>query len=348
MPIERMSEIAKSKLAKDLGLSEALIAEIEEKNRTLPPPPLINLRPRDLIDMKFDQHVWWASETGLGYMTNFLIDKETKRRGSDTKLPPDVLARGLSEAFREADSYFITEDMRDVCMAAAETMPPVRLRPDLLPSDYGMFYIQGALPVIDVHKLEYNIEVLLWIRNPKHLLLFHFDATPRDLLGRDLIRFKVPELSLLHFNFYPWGSTPDEFADGATKYDYSNLTDEEFEEVKGSELAVAKFMLSSWSIMETHVSRKYVNQPDRAQRRRWKRRDLVPEDVTIITLRRIAEHDRRADEPTPVNWSHRWWVNGHWRKNVRDPDRPIWVNGHVKGPDDKPLIIKHRVNLFRR
>ncbi len=53
-----------------------------------------------------------------------------------------------------------------------------------------------------------------------------------------------------------------------------------------------------------------------------------------------------------IDWSHQWAVRGHWRKiNGIGKDRAgsycmanfTWVEEHVKGPEDKPLIQKTRI-----
>ena len=66
----------------------------------------------------------------------------------------------------------------------------------------------------------------------------------------------------------------------------------------------------------------------------------------------------KSDEPILVmgrivEWSHRFFVRGHWRRtegkvgkdregnyNVEDY---TWVSEHVKGPEDAPIVMKHRV-----
>jgi hypothetical protein len=45
-------------------------------------------------------------------------------------------------------------------------------------------------------------------------------------------------------------------------------------------------------------------------------------------------------------WSHRWVVRGHWREQWYPSEgvhRLIWIEAFVKGPEDRPLIIKDTV-----
>lgn len=54
---------------------------------------------------------------------------------------------------------------------------------------------------------------------------------------------------------------------------------------------------------------------------------------------------------TPIDWSHRWEVAGHWRKikgkgkdqNGNEVEGKTWVRDCVKGPENKPLKKKIRV-----
>lgn len=80
---------------------------------------------------------------------------------------------------------------------------------------------------------------------------------------------------------------------------------------------------------------------DRAARRRLER--THPEHQPIVRVVELRARDavtRTAGEPQAVDWSCRWLVRGHWRRQyfpLAEANRPIWVGPHLKGPDDKPL-----------
>jgi len=58
----------------------------------------------------------------------------------------------------------------------------------------------------------------------------------------------------------------------------------------------------------------------------------VPE-CRVVTLR---QRERRGQPlmSSPVDWSCRWMVRGHWRVLETGP---TWITAHVKGPESKPL-----------
>ena len=86
--------------------------------------------------------------------------------------------------------------------------------------------------------------------------------------------------------------------------------------------------------------------PSRASRRRTQRATGgEPQDILVVSLRR-ERHDRDDEEGPGVDWSHRWLVSGHWREY--EPGKITWVRPHVKGPDDKPFVMKDRRFVLHR
>jgi hypothetical protein len=76
--------------------------------------------------------------------------------------------------------------------------------------------------------------------------------------------------------------------------------------------------------------------------------------VRVVTLRRLHRTEAAPAEGTAehVEWSHRWLVSGHWRwQRVgvgRTERRLTYVRPHVKGPDDKPLVVPETVRAWVR
>lgn len=69
--------------------------------------------------------------------------------------------------------------------------------------------------------------------------------------------------------------------------------------------------------------------------------------VKVIQLRRL-EPVAASTEPAErtVEWTHRWIVSGHWRNQYLPScglQRQQWIDPHVKGPDDLPLVVKPTV-----
>lgn len=105
-----------------------------------------------------------------------------------------------------------------------------------------------------------------------------------------------------------------------------------------------------WALMET--PRLVTDEPaliERAARRRAERAKL-PSEVRYIDLRH-PEHAPTRSTSADVDWSHRWIVSGHWTNQPYGPAqslrRPQWIAPYVKGPDDKPLVVKENVGVLR-
>jgi hypothetical protein len=87
---------------------------------------------------------------------------------------------------------------------------------------------------------------------------------------------------------------------------------------------------------------------ERPERRRTARAQLPERDVMVLRLRR-SEHDPQVQVGVGREYTCRWPVRGHWRQqwypSVQD-HRPIWINQHIKGPDDAPLRGGERVTMI--
>jgi hypothetical protein len=65
----------------------------------------------------------------------------------------------------------------------------------------------------------------------------------------------------------------------------------------------------------------------------------------IVRLRREAGDEPPGEENGEANYSHRFIVSGHWRNQWYPSEklhRQIWISPYVKGPEDKPLIVRPR------
>jgi hypothetical protein len=117
-----------------------------------------------------------------------------------------------------------------------------------------------------------------------------------------------------------------------------------------TEYSVARWLKALWTISGQRISEASDIRPDRPRLRRAQRVGLLEPTVRVISLRR-SEHTPRDSSDAPVDWSHRWIVSGHWRNQWRpsvQQHRLQWIDDHVKGPDDKPLVLKPTVMHVHR
>jgi hypothetical protein len=77
-----------------------------------------------------------------------------------------------------------------------------------------------------------------------------------------------------------------------------------------------------------------------------------PAIVKVTHLRRYAETTTAGAGLVDVDWAYRWEVRGHFRNQRVGPGRSlikkVWVPKHIKGPADKPLVIRDTVTSLDR
>lgn len=87
-----------------------------------------------------------------------------------------------------------------------------------------------------------------------------------------------------------------------------------------------------------------------------KRKPVQIDDVVLAVLRRRRYASEEEREQEAREYSHRWIVRGHMRnqpvgsRTAEGGQRHerIWIAPYIKGPEDKPLVVKDRVQVWRR
>lgn len=170
----------------------------------------------------------------------------------------------------------------------------------------------------------------------------------------NLRRAPIPPSFLPAHGYYWRGVTPMEFTDMQGWPGYLPSNGEGMD--ADAKIALERTILATWLLMgQTLVRSEQLTAP-RAARRRIAREDphLDP-TVRYIDLRRArtepSDHTTDEDRTSTREYRHRWIVRGHWRNQFypsRNDHRPIWIDPHLAGPEDKPLLGGERVNVLRR
>jgi hypothetical protein len=153
-------------------------------------------------------------------------------------------------------------------------------------------------------------------------------------------------------------------------YDWRGMTPMEFTDMQGwpsdvptdgapmtadTKITLDRAVLATWLLMgQTLVRSEQLVAPRAAQRRIAREDPDLDPTVRYIDLRRARTEpaDRTDKDRTSTReYRHRWIVRGHWRNQFyrsRNDHRPIWIDPHFAGPEDKPLLGGERVNVLRR
>lgn len=111
---------------------------------------------------------------------------------------------------------------------------------------------------------------------------------------------------------------------------------------RSERLAFSKWICTAAMFLEQEIVVAHKESPQRALRRRCERDGIVLPSCHVVTLRReVGEEIHGHDGGGVVEWSHRWVVRGHWRRQFypsRGGHAPVWIHPHVKGPADKPFV----------
>lgn len=316
-----------------------------------------------------DTHKWCLTDEGRAFLMLFMasvFDETDVRDGEELKYLQFCanMANHVTETLWRGDTIYVTSDMLHLMMQAAEDMPDdVVADPKILMGQYGFALFEEPIVGTDVNGKTMTIHAITWecnptsrseleelgvetvpVSNPEGLplmaIVIYFFTDPHDLsddTNREMAEkgIPMPVLSLCHL--YPMlegGKMPTADSSGQVMV-----------------TAVVKLFWAMQLLSHQTIGEPVQMRPLRAQRRRLERE--YPHEpqrmLTLITLRRkTVKHN---EEPKKIEWSRRWVVRGHWRKQWYPKTKTYaykYIYEYVKGPEDKPLVTGRRVFNFRR
>lgn len=256
-----------------------------------------------------------------------------------------------------AEVYYVAPNMVELATAVAASMPAESLLIHDLPSLQGFMMLgtpvssktAGWDPDLQLKLPDVgNIHGVLWSARGGRVRvwLLSLKSDPADgqmQLAREKFDEATwrsfPTLPLLHC-FWLHLNSP-----------LPHLVNRETGEILEETSLPAAILLAIWRLCQQSLADRHLEPMPRGMRKQIQRMNVPDKPVTVVTLR------RRADQPqgdSTVEWSHRWIVRGHWRnQRVKDDDgnwvtRVIYINPHIKGPEDKPLLNRQHVyGLYR-
>jgi hypothetical protein len=239
-----------------------------------------------------------------------------------------------------SELLWVSAEMIDVVHHAARSLPLYNWSPELLPWPKAICVGEKPLVVLPHERRADGIPhfVLQW----SNLLAPSYDCTV--LLWHYEKGFHWSPVASLIFNLTSGHAWP-EVSDGMKLSGARDIGAAAVEET-------TRFVSTLWLLLQQKVAVKRVTIANRATRRRAEKAgDSVLPTVTVIELRRPISQQESEGSGGPVEWSHRWMVGGHWRNQYYPSTGghlPMWIAPYVKGPEDKPLVVKDRVYAWVR
>lgn len=164
----------------------------------------------------------------------------------------------------------------------------------------------------------------------------------------------TPDRSLLMSQLTAWAyNAPWRVADITSGEDcYVDVDDEDLLVCSPDLAVVRKFILSLWRFMwQELVVRETGEVPSHIRKGMVRALDRK-DPITVLKLRRHKTSSDGDGEGSGSRLDYRLLVRGHWRNQwyrslgpAEDPasHRMIWIDPHVRGPEDAPFRTKHKV-----
>jgi hypothetical protein len=305
------------------------------------------------LDVQMDTLKWIRDGQGSGFIYNFFSSLYHSNPDEFHGEVFDLVHRVQATLWR-ADTIFITTDMMHLLLQAAHDLPEdIVWDSHILISKMGFVLFEEPIDGVDRSNRQVTMHGLAWenIRlaateeypDGRDVIMIYYFTDPTDFNdefnAKFLDQLEGPPPPLMIAHFYPVTvGTP-----------LPKVT------IMGSEIVVGilKLFVAMQMLAQQRIGAPMRLRPDRASRKRYAREhpDGPERIITLITLRRKSVK-KDDEEPMKVEWSRRWVVRGFWRRQwYPSLKRHDWkyIYEHVKGPEDKPLIVTERhVFNFRR
>jgi hypothetical protein len=331
----------------------------------------------DVIDgIRLYRHKEWL-HTAAGYMDSQVklaprtmprlrddLAKEFKNYGARSLLsltPKDkaYFAQIGTSLEQSAEMWWVSEDMSklawDVAMSGTE---PEDLSENELPSPAGIMWLNGGGGPVMMNKKLPDDE------------FFETGETPNELMSIDAIIWYTPTLGIPGVElgkprFMGLTASPGVVRDTANWNGILSPLDIESNEIEFVRTPTyvtylhLKFFPRKMALTVMRLAREEsvgekTSETVGTSKGKKKNRTSKIATVTCASLRRtryISDAEREAESR---EFSHRWIVRGHMRNQPIGPRNAeggqkhmrVWIAPYVKGPEDKPLVLKDRVQLF--
>ncbi len=305
-----------------------------------------------------------ASLAKAGKMFNI----ETGERIDATATPADrqrisQLIAGAVSNIQLAEPVWVSGDVVDLVEYAADAPSfkpePIYLDHLFVPHAFCLF--ERPITTDDVKGLKMSYRALSWSTtqvapdNPAERGLLICAWSHRD--DPDGYYDPATETVTLDGKAHPSGKMP---LLGGSPYTLAHVDNLPFGEDRFLvEPIIARMVAQYESLWRLARQKIVVHAPERTSRPTWKRASNWRQikEVTVLRLRRTEYKTDYEGEPGGSELSYRTNVRGYWRDTyyatlgpVGDPNayRQQWIDEYIRGPEDKPLILKKHAVEFTR
>lgn len=311
---------------------------------------------------------FYRGQVGHDLSRNWFLEK-LRDAGGNPPLPGVTFeeearthARMVASVAATSILYWVADDMLAVAEAAAESMPPQDFHEKDTPGPCGLVVFETPRRVLCMDGSPITVTGFMW-GNLDHVVvrgrMGRGNDEPR---GATLVELMTDAREHVPQHADALGTRLISYWTEIFQWDVPVLEQERlatFSEQAVSEDALAscvkwqrRLPLALWTLMQQRLAVTTEHPMPRLYRRRAEKagEELPVSTFRVVTLRR-AKPETAEPAAGSVDWSHRWIVNGFWRNQwlpSRQMHRLQWIEAFVKGPADKPLVVKKTVNKLVR
>ncbi|WP_043654510.1 hypothetical protein [Nocardia thailandica] len=260
----------------------------------------------------------------------------------ESSVSAEPLLPQITRHLEISELYWVSVDMAALAVSAGAALDLDEIDFDvcLAPSRTGLLLFDGGVGAVTYGDIDCPVDAVSWgpMAGGRGLLLCFYVARWRIRDGLSAADIQLDDTSTPPL--IPISTTEDVGATGSADRPADT---------------VRRALIATWHLMQQPtVAWTGRAEPDKKTARAHARLGKAVAEVNIIDLRRLYQATDPDHEPEekPGRYSHRWVVTGHWRNQPHGPDRAqrkrIWIPDHVKGPDGAPLLVRERVNVWRR
>lgn len=262
---------------------------------------------------------------------------------------------GMREALglvEKAETIFVSRDMCDVIEKAAAEMPdiPIQFENLMWPTAFVYFErpINHQFKVTEGDAKPLRTRALLFTHFPSILQSETEESRKPGIVHLTYIDIKDTEFTyedlggkLFPYDLSAWtyGKRWETVPHGESEW--GSKVDEGLAQQR-------KLLLAVNLIAAQRIAIVSKASPSRQQRRRAERMGRADvNEIAYVTLRRARQRSESSNhDASDFEYSHRFIVSGHWRHQFypsREEHELIWIDPFVKGPEEKPLVVKDKV-----
>lgn len=303
-------------------------------------------------ELQLELHRWMGTDRGQHWLHTWVInssvDEEDKRHAYD------LLIHAEPQKLLTAQAIWVSPEMCEIVQVAKEGFQPETLEATDFLTMTGFLYFAKPVIMRDRNDHPVSVGAVSWcpiafnedtLQNPGGMSLCLYSSAYAeedrfsDMHKGFMQSHGAPELIPLHITNIRFGDAFDE----GDMFDVSGA-------YTGAD-QWWKTVQVSLRLMQQRISVRSKERAPRPSRRRWERMGYELDEIMVVRLRRPASKHNGHEEHEAREWTHQWLVDGHWRNQwypSLNTHRQIYISPYVKGPEDKPLVVKRRIYKWDR